>query len=164
MTTDHVPEAARSYRVWLSKRVDGVTTQVGAPQRFEVYMLDGGAPSRTTAIVAFQEQATKLQRAMTGASSLVDELVTRTQSLLRAVEDAPAAGPRLSADVRTIDRSLREIREMLSGDPTISRRQEPGTASLMSRLNVLTSASRTFDAPTATQQRQYEIVSAEYGK
>ncbi|HEY7288223.1 MAG TPA: hypothetical protein VH583_00205, partial [Vicinamibacterales bacterium] len=36
--------------------------------------------------------------------------------------------------------------------------------SLMGRLNVLTQATRTFDGPTGTQQRQYEIVSAEYTK
>jgi hypothetical protein len=152
-----------TYIVSLAKRVDGVTTPLGQPQKFEVYMLDGQS-SRSPAIVAFQEQAAKLQRAMTGASSLVDELSSRTQALLRAVEDAPAAGQKLGDDVRAIDRALRDIRETLNGDPTMSRRQEPTAPSLMSRLNVLSAATRTFDAPTATQQRQYEIVSAEYAK
>jgi hypothetical protein len=152
-----------TYIVSLAKRVDGVTTTLGQPQKFEVYMLDGQS-TRTPAIVAFQEQAGKLQRAMTGASSLVDELSTRAQALLRAVEDAPGAGVKLSDDVRAINASLRDIRETLSGDPTMSRRQEPTAPSLMGRLNVLTQATRTFDGPTGTQQRQYEIVSAEYTK
>ncbi|HEY9227237.1 MAG TPA: hypothetical protein VIP11_11350, partial [Gemmatimonadaceae bacterium] len=153
-----------TYIVSLAKRVDGVTTPLGEPQKFEVYMLDGGAPGRTPAIVAFQGQAAKLQRAMSGASSLVDELTARTQALMRAIEDSPGAGPKLGTDVRTIDRALRDIRETLSGDPTMSRRQEPTAPSLMGRLNVLTQASRSFDAPTATQQRQYEIVAGEYTK
>jgi photosystem II stability/assembly factor-like uncharacterized protein len=153
-----------TYIVSLAKRVDGVTTPVGQPQKFEVYMLDGGQSTRTPAIVAFRDQAAKLQRAMTGASSLADELSTRTQALLRAVEDAPGAGQKLSADVREIDRALRDIRETLNGDPTMSRRQEPTSPSLIGRLNVLTQATRSFDAPTATQQHQYELVAAEYTK
>jgi len=152
-----------TYIVSLAKRVDGVTTPLGQPQKFEVYMLDGQS-TRTPAIVAFQEQAAKLQRAMTGASSLVDELSTRAQALLRAVEDAPGAGVKLTDDVRAINSSLRDIREALNGDPTMSRRQEPTAPSLMGRLSVLTQATRTFDGPTGTQQRQYEIVSAEYTK
>src|SRR5207237_1465020 len=45
-----------AYQVSLAKRVDGVTTPLGQPQRFEVYLLDaeenGGRPA---AIIAFEE-------------------------------------------------------------------------------------------------------------
>jgi hypothetical protein len=152
-----------TYTVALAKRVDGVVTALGQPQRFEVYPLDG-TPARTTAVVAFQQQVIKLQRAVTGASSLVDELSTRTQSLGRAVDETPAAGAQLSTDVRNVERELRDMREALSGDPTLGRRQEPTPPSLLGRLQVLTQTTRSLDAPTATQQHQYDIVSGEFAR
>jgi photosystem II stability/assembly factor-like uncharacterized protein len=153
-----------TYTVSLAKRVDGVTTPIGQPQRFEVYLLDSSLPTRPAAVIAFQQKVITLQRAMLGASSLVDELSTRTQALLRAVEETPAAPPKLAGDVRTIERELRDLRETMSGDPTMSRRQEPTAPSLMGRLNVLAQGARAIDAPTGTQQRQYDIVAGEYTK
>jgi hypothetical protein len=121
-------------------------------------------PTRPAAVVAFQQQVTKLQRAMIGANSLVDELTTRTQALLRATEETPSAPAKLATDVRTIEKELRDMRETLNGDPTMNRRQEPSPPSLMGRLNTLAQGARSIDAPTATQQHQYDIVAGEYAK
>jgi hypothetical protein len=148
----------------LAKRVDGVTTSLGEPQKFEVYLLDPSAANRSATVVAFAQQINNLQRAMSGANSLVDELSTRTQSLLRAVEETPKATPKLGNDVRAIERSLRDLREALNGDPTLSRRQEPTPPSLLGRLGVLASGARSLAEPTATQRHQYDIVAAEYVK
>lgn len=153
-----------TYTVSMAKRVDGVTTPLGQPQKFEVYMLDGGQAARAPAVVAFEQKAFTLQRAMVGANSFVDELSTRTQSLLRAVEETPGASAKLTADVRALETQLRDIREALNGDPTLSRRQEPTPPSLLGRLNVLTQGTRSLDAPTATQEHQYGIVAGEYAK
>jgi photosystem II stability/assembly factor-like uncharacterized protein len=153
-----------TYTVSLAKRVDGVTTSLGDAQKLDVYLLDETLPTRPAAIVAFQQQVTKLQRAMIGANSFVDELSTRTQALLRATEETPAAPAKLAVDIRAVERELRDVREALSGDATMSRRQEPAAPSLMGRLNVLGQGARALDAPTTTQQRQYDIVSGEYSK
>jgi hypothetical protein len=153
-----------TYTVSMAKRVDGVTTPIGEPQKFDVYMLDSNLPMRGPTVVAVQQQVTKLQRAMVGAGSLIDELAPRTQALLRAVEETPTAGAKLADDVRALDRELRALRESLNGDPTLTRRQEPTAPSLLGRLNVLTQATRSINAPTATQQRQYDIVAGEYTK
>jgi hypothetical protein len=152
-----------TYTVALAKRVDGVVTALGQPQRFEVYALDG-TPTRTPAVLAFEQQVIKLQRAVTGASSLVDELSTRTQSLVRAVDETPSAGAQLSTDARSVERELRDMRVALSGDPTLGRRQEPTPPSLLGRLQVLTQTTRSLDAPTATQQHQYDIVAGEFAR
>jgi hypothetical protein len=56
------------------------------------------------------------------------------------------------------------MRESLNGDPTISRRQEPTAPSLLGRLNVLTQTIRSLDAPTATQQHQYDIVAGDFAR
>jgi hypothetical protein len=152
-----------TYTVALAKRVDGVVTALGPPQRFEVYTLDG-TPARSPAVLAFEQQVIKLQRTVTGASSLVDELSTRTQSLARAIDETPSAGTQLSTDVRAVESELRGLRESLNGDPTLGRRQEPTPPSLLGRLQVLTQTTRSLASPTATQQHQYDIISGEFAK
>ena len=152
-----------TYQVSLAKRIDGVTTSLGQPQRFEVYLLDSEENgARTPAVIAFQEQAAKLQRAMIGANSLAGELSTRIDALRRAVEETPNAPAQLPNDVRVLERDLRDIREKLNGDPTLNRRQEPTAPSLMGRMQVMTQGARSLEPPTATQQRQYEILSSEF--
>ena len=153
-----------TYTVSLMKRVDGVTTPLGQPQKFEVYLLDQSLPTRTPAVIALQQKATNLQRAMLGANSLAGELSSRVEALLRAVEQTPGAEPKLGADVRSLAKELRDIGEALDGDPTMSRRQEPTPPSLMGRLNVLAQSARSLEGPTATQEHQYEIVAGDYAK
>jgi hypothetical protein len=157
----YVPPGA--YQVSLAKRVDGVTTSLGQPQRFEVYLLDSDENNgRPPAVIAFDEQATKLQRAMMGANLLAGELSTRVDALRRAVEETPNAPAQLPSDVRALERDLREIREQLNGDPTLNRRQEPTPPSLMGRLQVMMQGTRSLEAPTATQRHQYDILSTEF--
>jgi photosystem II stability/assembly factor-like uncharacterized protein len=155
-----------TYTVSLARRVDGVVTPLGSPQRFEVYMLDADATPRTPAVLAFQQQTSKLQRAVLGANALTTETLSRVQALRRALQETPAADDRLANDARGLETRLREIQMSLSGDPTIGRRQEPSAPSLINRLNGITNNlwSNSLDAPTATQRKQYEIVAVEFEK
>ncbi len=150
----------------MARRVDGVTTAVGQPQRFEVYMLDSDTPGRAPAVVAFQQRTAQLQRAVLGASSLTNETLTRVQALRRALLETPAADERLHGEARTLEAKLRTIQVQLAGDPTMSRRSEPAPPSLLSRLGGITNSlwSNTLEVPTATQRRQYEIVAADFEK
>ena len=152
-----------TYQVSLAKRVDGTTTSLGAPQSFTVYLLDPDENAgRSATIIAFQEQAAKLQRAMMGANALAGELSTRVTALRRALDETPSAPAQLPSDARAIDRDLRDIREQLNGDPTLNRRQEPTAPSLMGRMQVMTQGARSLEPPTSTQQRQYQILSTEF--
>lgn len=152
------------YTVALARRIDGVVTPLGEPQRVEVYPLDSAA-RRTPETVAFQTQVARLQRAVLGANALANETMGRVQALKRALEGGPVADARLEADVRAVERRLRELQEAMSGDPTIGRRNEPTPPSLLGRLGRITGGawSGTLETPTATQRRQYEIVAAEFG-
>jgi hypothetical protein len=155
-----------TYTVSLARRVDGVTTSIGQPQKFDVYMLDGDVTARAAAVVAFQEQTAKLQRAVMGTNALVGETMTRVQALRRALQDTPAADEKLGADARTLEQKLRDIQTALSGDNTAGRRSEPTAPSMIGRLGGITGGlwANTLDAPTATQKRQYDIVAAEFAK
>ena len=143
-----------------ARRVDGVTTAMGKPEKVEVYMLDGDVAPRAAAVVAFQQQTSKLQRAVMGASSLIGETMTRVQALRRAIELTPTADEKLAADARSLEAKLRDVQTALAGDNTMGRRQEPTPPSLTNRLGGITGGlwGNTLEAPTATQRRQYDIV------
>lgn len=153
-----------TYTVSMARRVDGVTTAVGQSQKFEVYMLDGEAAPRTPVVLAFQQQTSKLQRAVLGANALANETLTRVQALRRALVETPGADDKLMADARSIEQRLRDMQTALSGDPTMARRSEPTPPSMLNRLGGITNGlwGNTLEAPTATQRRQYEIVAAEF--
>ena len=155
-----------SYTVSLARRVDGVTTAIGQPQKLDVYMLDGDAAPRAAAVVAFEQQTSKLQRAVMGASALVGETMTRVQALRRALQDTPGADDKIAADARALEAKLRDIQTALSGDNTAGRRSEPTPPSLLNRLGGITGGlwGNTLAEPTATMRRQYDIVSAEFAK
>lgn len=152
------------YQVSIARRFNGLDTPIGQPQRFEVYQLDSTATPRTQAIVAFHEQSARLQRAVLGANANVTELLSRAQDLRRAIDETPSADPKLSDEARRLSERIRDIQDMLVGDNTIARHQEPSPPSLMARLNAVTGQlwSSTLEAPTATQRRQYDIVASAF--
>jgi hypothetical protein len=153
-----------TYEVSLAKRVDGAVTPVGRAQKVEVYALDADGTPRSPQVVAFQQRTARLQRAVLGANALAGETMEQLQALERALEETPGADEALAGEARALQRRLREIQDALSGDPTVGRRQEPAPPSLLQRINGIAGRhwSNTMDAPTATQQRQYEIVAAEF--
>jgi photosystem II stability/assembly factor-like uncharacterized protein len=153
-----------TYTVSLVRRVDGVETPVGAPQTIEVYPLDGDATPRTSTMLAFQQKAAALQRAMLGANSAAGEAMTRIGLLRRAVEQTANAGV-LDRDLRALADSIRDVQETLNGDPTRGRRQESSPPSLMSRMRRFTGGawSTTLGDATSTQKRQYDILAADFG-
>jgi hypothetical protein len=151
-----------TYEVSLAKRVDGVVTPLGTSQKFTVEMLDSGVPPRSADVVAFQRKASSLQRAMLGAGGLVGELRAETQALERAVRETPGAGDSLAARAHALVERVRDVQEALTGDPTMARRNEPTPPSLMGRMNTMAGWTRTMGPPTATQQRQYDILASEF--
>lgn len=151
------------YQVSMAKRVDGVTTPLGTPQKFEVFLIDPEENAgRSPAVIAFQEQAAGLQRAMMGANALAGELTTRVEALRHALEETPGTPAPLPNEVRAIERDLRDLREQLDGDQILSRHEEPTPPSLMGRMQVMSQGVRSLEPPTATQQRQYQILSTEF--
>ncbi|MGE5102146.1 MAG: glycosyl hydrolase, partial [Deltaproteobacteria bacterium] len=84
-----------TYQVVLAKRVDGVFTPLGAPQRFQVVDVDS-IPGRTMATIADQRKTAELERAVLGTSALLNETLTRVGFLKRAIDEAPGADTSLA--------------------------------------------------------------------
>jgi hypothetical protein len=100
---------------------------------------------------------------MLGANAAAGDAAGRAELLQRALHDTPGATPQLLTDVRTLREALRSIQGSLNGDPTMERRQESSPPSLMDRMRRVTGGWATsLGDPTASQQRQYEIIAREF--
>jgi photosystem II stability/assembly factor-like uncharacterized protein len=153
------------FTVTASKRVGGVWTQLGAPQSFNVVtegLLTLAAADRKD-LFEFQQKASRLQRAVGGATSTVTEARARLAAARRALQETPAASEKLIDDVSTMDRRLNEILKSLSGDRTLAARQEPQPPSINSRAGTVAAATRMANAkPTQTQINEYAIAAQEF--
>src|SRR4029079_8225978 len=88
-----------SYTVALSKRVDGKESAIAPPQTFVVEsasMASVPAADRP-ALLAFQQKAARLQRAVAGASELLGEAKTEVAAIKKALLETPKATGELTA-------------------------------------------------------------------
>ena len=153
-----------TYTVSIAKLVEGVVTALGQPQTVEVYQLGPAATPRTPAVLAFEQRSSALQRAVLGANAAAGEAASRVELLQRALHETPGATPQLLTDVRALGDTLRGIQWTLNGDPTMERRQESSPPALSDRLRRITGGwSSSLGDPSASQQRQYEVIAGEFG-
>ena len=154
-----------TYRVSLASVVDGVTTELVPPVSFRaVPITEPTIPvGDRTAIAEFHLQAARLQRVVQGATQAMNETESQLGMLRRALDQTPTAPAALMDTARALTTRLLDLRIALSGDPTLSRRQEPDMTSMQDRLGRIVGGTwSTTMAPTQTHRRQYEIVSTEF--
>jgi photosystem II stability/assembly factor-like uncharacterized protein len=153
------------YTVALAKRVDGVVTPLGEPQTFAAAPLGTASlpPADRKALLAFEEKTGRLQRAVLGAAKAAEESQTRIDHLKKALADAPAADPKLTASLRAIELRLKDLQVELNGDSTVSSRSEPTAPSITDRVQqIVTGHWDATSAPTATHQRNYDIAARQF--
>ncbi|MEK6410823.1 MAG: glycosyl hydrolase [Acidobacteriota bacterium] len=153
------------YTVAVSKRVNGVTGQLSAPQEFTVFV-DGHATMPTpdrAALVEFQQKVARLQRAVSGALETANQLKTRLGQMKRALHETPAAEARLTADASSIEKRTNEILRALRGDSALRQRQEILPPSIVERVGTIVSDQRmSTSAPTQTQKDHYAAAAQEF--
>jgi photosystem II stability/assembly factor-like uncharacterized protein len=152
-----------TYQVALSKRVDGVFTPLGAPQRFQVVDVDT-VPGRTMATLAQQKSIAELERSVLGTSALINETLTQIGFFKRAIDEAPGADTTLAHRVRILENELRDARESLTGDPTLARRNEATPPALQGRLQgaIGNAWTNSLSALNPSQQSQIDLVRREF--
>ncbi|MDX2033589.1 MAG: glycosyl hydrolase, partial [Blastocatellia bacterium] len=153
------------YTVTAAKRVGGVWSQLGAPQTFNVVtegLLTLAAAERKE-LFEFQQKASRLQRAVSGATATANETRTKLATAKRALLETPAASEKLLDDVTALDKRLGEILKALSGDRTLAARQENQSPTINARVGTVAAATRMANAkPTQTQISEYAIASQEF--
>jgi photosystem II stability/assembly factor-like uncharacterized protein len=152
-----------TFSISMAKRVDGVLTPSGKPQTFTVESLGlQSLPAKDRKVLlAFQEKAGELQRAMKGASAAANEARRRLKFIKKALLDTPKADPRLGDEARVLEKRLLDIGMKIYGDLTLSYRSEPRLPSLMDRVNGQVNATTGI---TNTTKRNYDIAAGEFEK
>jgi hypothetical protein len=153
------------YNVSIAKRVDGVITQLAGPVGFKV-VIEGSNqmnPSDRAALVEFQQKVSRLQRAVTGASSLANDLKTRLTQIKRAIQETPAAVENLRNDAQALDGRLNDILRSLRGDNTARARNDNTPPSISQRVGDIVDNQRMSTAkPTQTDVAQYKIAGDDF--
>ncbi len=153
------------YTVTLSKRVNGVWSQLAGPQSFSVVTdgLNTMAAADREKLFEFQQRVAKLQRAVNGATSAANELKTKLATAKRALMETPSASDKLIDDVTGIDKRLNEILKGLRGNLALRSRQENLPPSINERVNGIVNEQRmSISKPTQTQIDAFNIAAQEF--
>jgi photosystem II stability/assembly factor-like uncharacterized protein len=151
------------FTVSLSKRVAGLVTPIAEPQTFVVESLRLASLDATDrqALLAFQQKAGALQRAMMGASAAVNEALRNVQFMKKALADTPKADAKTGDDLRAVEKRMRAALVTLLGDPVVRRRSEAAEPSLMDRISTQLGSTSPI---TGTVTRDYDIAAAGFEK
>ena len=154
-----------TYKIQVAQRVDGVVTQLGPAQRFQVTVegQENMSTADRTALVEFQQKAVRLQRAVSGATQATNALKPRLAAIKRAINETPSLPARLQDEATALERRVNEIQRALSGDSAARRRNMNTPPSINDRVNYVINAQRMSTArPTQTQQNQYSAAAQDF--
>jgi photosystem II stability/assembly factor-like uncharacterized protein len=153
-----------TYTVRLAKRIDGVETAIGQPQTFNVVPLhlsqmNAGDRAKT---LEFQKRASRLQKAIMGAARANEDALVRVQLIRGALDQIDGPDPKLVARVNAVDKALRDIDEVINGDPTLRSANEPAPPALVDRITTAVNGFTTTSAPTNTHREALAIAEEQF--
>jgi hypothetical protein len=152
------------YRVSLAKRVSGVVTPLGEPQEFAIAAdgADGLAEADRKDLAEFQRNVARLQRTMTAALGIANDLAARLEQARKALDQTPAADAKAKELVRKMIEQDRDILRALRGDVALRARHENTPTSTAERVEYIIETQRfALSKPTATQRESYRIAGEE---
>ena len=116
-----------NYTVVLSKRIDGVVSQLSAETPFEISPMGRPAipPQIHADVLAFQQETGKLLRAVTGTQRSVEAAMTSIDAIKQAIGQWPTATEAMRNRTRELELQLTDLQEKLNGSRTRTSRSEP---------------------------------------
>ncbi|MHC4699944.1 MAG: WD40/YVTN/BNR-like repeat-containing protein [Planctomycetota bacterium] len=152
------------YIVAAEKRIRDEVTPLGGPQTVEVVpMLRPSLPVQNrNAVLKFYVTTGELQRAVRGANSKVDEVLSQLGQIKQALEQSDKGSVELSEQARDLELKLRDIGETLGGGSVISRHSEPDRVSILNRISSAMSGAGSTHGPTKTNRQDFEIAKEEF--
>jgi photosystem II stability/assembly factor-like uncharacterized protein len=158
--------APGTYSIQLSKMVDGLATDVGTAQTFNVIPLENATlPVQDRgATLAFNRQIAELQRQAQGAAAKVAEITSQIPLMRQAILDTPGATAELSTQLRSIEIQSKDIVKSLSGDPIPASVFEPTVPSVIDRLSAAAIQWDQTYGPTQTDRDGVSAAAAEFAE
>ena len=154
------------YSVTLSKEVDGVETQLSAPQTFEVVPLRKGAlPGSAPAVAAdFWREIENFQREFSAFNASIRNARKRATALQTAVTRSRAANSsQLIAQAHALQTALHDLEKNLYGSVAKQPVGEKTKPSISERLSHVTGGRTTY-GPTPAQKRSLEIATTAFAE
>jgi hypothetical protein len=153
------------YTVSLSRRVDGLVTELAGPTAFEIVPM--GQPTipaqDRAAVLSFQRETGELLRAVTGTQRAASAAMQQIQAMKRAVEQWPEATEQMREDVRALELRLTDLQATLNGSRTRRARSEPEMPGIVGRVNqVVRGHWNGTHGPTNTHREQYRIAHEQF--
>jgi len=153
------------YRVFMSKFVNGINTQLADTVKFKTIPLNNTtlpAEDRKE-LVAFQKKVAEPSRAVRGFDRISKDLQTRLNYLEHAIKSSSQADQQWLENVKFLKQKNEKIIIALHGDKLVQGRNENTPPSILDRVNTAISGIwNSTSAPTATQMEQYGIAADEF--
>jgi hypothetical protein len=106
--------------------------------------------------------AGELQRAIRGASGKTEEVLNQLIEIKQVIKQSDKGTPQQLEEARKIELKLKDIRELLIGNTTKMRYNEPERLSIMNRVNSAMNAMRSTYGPTLTHRQDFEIAQEKF--
>lgn len=154
-----------NFQVSVAKRVNGVLTQLAGPVPFRVALLDSGAmsPDDRKTLADFQQKVDHLQRAVSGALAVANDVHSRLGQIRKALMETPSHTESLLDSTLAIDARVRNILRNLRGDPTTRNRSEDSRWSISERVGSIMDDERGATClPTHTHLDGYKVAGADF--
>ena len=157
------PVPPGKYTITLVRRQGGVGTPMGKPVSFSVLH----DPAATTTVadreanLAFKSDAQKLTRRITSVVDAANTAKTKTDAIIRVLDQMPQAPKALADKARDIDHRLALSLRALRGDAVNQARGEQVPLSIQAHAQ-RASADGVLSAPSATAREQYDIAAADF--
>ena len=155
------------YTVSLAIRQQGTLTEVDGPRSFTVKSMPQGSETSDNpdAVLAFKRKAGELHRAVAGAGQLSAAVNQRIDHLKRAIPLTSSADETLEQRLRDIEARLDDLNVLLSGDTSVSSRNEPTPWSVTRRADVVYGLLLNVRSDVPEQyETSYAIAAAEFRK
>jgi len=147
----------------LSKRTEGVFEEIVGPQTFLLKPLFSGGlvADNREAVLEFQTRTAELYRAVMGADKAAEEIQTRIDHLLVAVQQTPSATQQQATAVRALNARMQDLQVRLNGDRTLAGRQEPAPLALTARISAIVGGSWESESVVTGNFRDSYAIAAE---
>lgn len=152
------------YRVSMQRRVDGVLTDIGEPQAFDVVSIREPTLAGTSqeVRVTFLRQVDELARAVSGTVATIDE-TTAELAAIKEVLSRSTSDPTLYERANSLAKALDGERDRLSGDPMLSQFNAEQPVPVSARLSAANMSPHwNAHGPTTTHRETLQVARNQY--
>lgn len=154
-----------TYRVSLSKVVDGVVTTLVNPVSFQTKLLNNVTlPTKDwSAREAFSKKVSDLRKAITATQYIHSDLEGRLSAIKANITEMPAPPEGIPAAMLKIEQEMKVFNREFNGDNIRARREFENKTTLSGRLSLAEDGlSNTTAPPTGAQLENYEIAARQF--